>query len=127
MQSQKGLNRISETMQTLLKNINDIIDVNTVVGAPIKDGNGEYIIPLSKVTVGVITGGGEYGKLGIFKKGEDLPFSAGNGAIVSIKPCAFLVKENEKYKLINVSANSYEKLIDKATDFIMELNDEKNH
>ena len=126
MQS-KSLNRISETMQTVLKNLNDIIDVNTVVGAPIKDSNGEYIIPLSKVTVGVITGGGEYGKLGIFKKGEDLPFTAGNGAVVSIKPCAFLVKENEKYKLLSVSSNSYEKLIDKATDFIMELNDEKNH
>lgn len=126
MQS-KSLNRISETMQTVLKNLNDIIDVNTVVGTPIKDSNGEYIIPLSKVTVGVITGGGEYGKLGIFKKGEDLPFTAGNGAVVSIKPCAFLVKENEKYKLLSVSSNSYEKLIDKATDFIMELNDEKNH
>ena len=125
MQSQERLNRISETMQTVIKNLSQIVDVNTVVGTPIKDVDGEYIIPVSKVTVGVLTGGGEYGKLSIFKKGEDLPFSAGNGAIVSIKPCAFLVKEQDKYKLINVALNSYEKLVDKASDFIMELKNEK--
>lgn len=125
MQSQERLNRISETMQTVIKNLSEIVDVNTVVGSPIRDADGQYVIPVSKVTIGVLTGGGEYGKLSIFKKGEDLPFSAGNGAIVSIKPCAFLVKEQDKYKIVNVALNQYEKLMDKASDFIMDLKNEK--
>lgn len=127
MQSQTEHNRINETIETALKNLSNIIDVNTVVGTPVRTEFNDYIIPVSKVTVAVLAGGGEYGKTGIFKKSGDLPFSAGNGAIVSVKPCAFLIKENDKYKVLNVAETAYEKLLDKATDYISEFknNDEK--
>lgn len=92
-----------------------------VVGKPIKTDDGSIIIPLSKVTVGVLAGGGEYGKINIFKKGSDLPYSAGNGTIVSVKPCAFLYKDGKTYKVLTIADNAYEKLIDKAGDFIADL------
>ncbi len=126
MRSQEN-NKISQTMNALLKNLSEIVDVNTVVGSPIKTQDGDYVVPVSKVTVGVLTGGGEYGKISIFKSGEDLPFSAGNGAIISIKPCGFLVKEQNKYKIINVATNSYEKILEKASDFIVDLKNEKEN
>jgi sporulation protein YtfJ len=126
MQSEKKQNKINETIETTLKNLSTIIDANTVFGSPLKTENGEIIIPVSKITVGILSGGGEYGKLGIFNSSSDLPFSAGNGAVVSVKPCGFLLKENDKFKLLNVAGNSYEKLIDKVSDFISELKDEKN-
>ena len=126
MQSEKKQNKINETIETTLKNLSTIIDANTVFGSPLKTESGEIIIPISKITVGILSGGGEYGKLGIFNSSSDLPFSAGNGAVVSVKPCGFLLKENDKFKLLNVAGNSYEKLIDKVSDFISELKDEKN-
>ncbi len=126
MQSEKKQNKINETIETTLKNLSTIIDVNTVFGSPLKTESGEIIIPVSKITVGILSGGGEYGKLGIFNSSSDLPFSAGNGAVVSVKPCGFLLKENDKFKLLNIAGNSYEKLIDKVSDFISELKDEKN-
>ncbi len=126
MQSEKKQNKINETIETTLKNLSTIIDANTVFGSPLKTESGEIIIPVSKITVGILSGGGEYGKLGIFNSSSDLPFSAGNGAVVSVKPCGFLLKENDKFKLLNVAGNSYEKLIDKVSDFISELKDEKN-
>ena len=86
MQSKVRQNKINGAIESTLKNISNLIDVNTVVGSPIKVDNGEYIIPISKVTVGILAGGGEYGKLGIFQKGEDHPYSAGNGSIISVKP-----------------------------------------
>ncbi len=113
--------KISDAIETALKNINGMVDVNTVVGAPIKTDNGEYIVPISKVTIGVLVGGGEYGKIGIFKKGENLPYSAGNGAIISVKPNGFLVKEDGKYRMISVADSATEKLVEKTTDFIKEL------
>ncbi len=124
MQTKIENNRINNAIETALKNLSTLVDVNTVVGKPIKTENGEYIVPISKVTVGVIAGGGEYGKVSVFKKGSDLPYSAGNGAIVSIKPCGFLLKDGG-YKLISVSESPYEKLIEKASDFIAQLNKEK--
>lgn len=126
MQSQTN-NKITQVIENTFKNLSNIIDTNTVVGKPIKNDDGEYIIPISKVTVGVLMGGGEYGKVTIFKKESNLPYSAGNGAIVSVKPCGFLLKENGNYRLLSVADKPYEKLLEKATDFLMELNNnEKN-
>jgi sporulation protein YtfJ len=109
-------------METTLKNLSTYIDVNSAVGTPISTKEGDLIIPLSKVTFGLLAGGGEYGKTNIFKKGEDLPFSAGNGAIVSLKPCGFLIKNAKgEFKVLAGGESSYEFLIDKAGDFLTKL------
>ena len=113
--------KINNIIKTAMQNLNALVDVNTIIGNPIKNDNGEYVIPVSKVTIGVLVGGGEYGKLGIFKKGSDLPYTAGNGAIISIKPCAFLVGEEGKYKVLSISNSATEKFIEKATDIISEI------
>ena len=122
MRSNTEQNRINKVIETTLKNISDIIDVNTVVGEPIDANDGSIVIPISKVTIGILVGGGEYGKVSIFKKGSDLPYSAGNGAIISVKPCGFLIREGNKYKIISLSNTVSEKLLEKASEFIEKLN-----
>ena len=115
--NQQKENRINTVVETAMKNLNESLDVNTVIGKPIKDDDGSIIIPITKVMLGILTGGGEYGKKGIFSSSSDLPFSAGNGSIISLKPCAFLIKEkNEGYKLLNVSDNSIDAIFNKISD-----------
>ena len=122
MQSETKNNRIDKVVETALKNISQMIDVNTVIGKPIKTENNEYILPISKVVVGVLSGGGEYGKINIFKNSEDLPYSAGNGAIISIKPCGFLIKDsNKNYKTVSVSDTPVEKIFDKLSNVLGSL------
>ena len=117
-------NRINLTIKTAIENVSNLIDVNTVVGSPLKMDDGELIIPISKVSFGILSAGGEYGKVGVFKSSNDLPYSAGNGTIVSIKPCAFLVKDvNSGYKILTVEKDSVEKLAEKAVEFISDLKD----
>ena len=113
-------NRINSAIENSIKDIGALIDVDTVIGKPIIGNNGEYIIPFSKVTFGILAGGGEYGKTSIFKSSSDLPYSAGNGSIISIKPCGFLIKNNneDNFKIVSVSETSYEKFFDKATEVI---------
>ncbi len=120
---QKNENRINTVVDTAIKNISSLLDVNTVIGKPILTDDGSTVIPVTKVTLGVLSGGGEYGKVTVFKSGEDLPFSAGNGAVISVKPCAFLIKENkdEKYKILSVGGSSYDKIIDKSAEIIEKL------
>ena len=115
-------NKINKTIETTLKNLGSLIDVNTVIGKPLKTNDGECVIPISKVTVGVLSGGGEYGKVTVFNKNADLPFSAGNGAIISVKPCGFLIKDGKKYKMVSISDSPFEKLIDKASEFMSNFN-----
>ena len=114
-------NRISELINLSLKNLSDLIDVNTVVGKPITSFEGDTIIPVSKVTFGVLSGGGEYGKVNLFKKGSELPYSAGNGNVVSLKPCGFLIKTNGEYKVLSIGASNYDSILDKATDFLTKI------
>ena len=69
MSLKKENNRINQAIESTFKNISEVIDVNTVVGKPIKTGdNDDFVVPISKVTVGLLVGGGEYGKIGMFTK-----------------------------------------------------------
>lgn len=115
--------RINRVVETTLKNLSSIVDVNTVIGTPVNDAQGNTIIPIAKVTMGILTGGGEYGKLNFFKKGEDLPFSAGNGSIISLKPSGFLIKNanDTEYKIISVGNSTYDSLLEKVTEFISNM------
>ena len=117
MDYQKENSKINNVIENALKSLNTLIDVNTIIGKPIKTEDNDKIIPISKVTLGVLSGGGEYGKVGIFQKNSELPFSAGNGAIVSVKPCGFLVKDSfNNYKFITVENYPYQKVLEKITD-----------
>ncbi len=114
-------NRINDIVENALKNMANLVDVNTVVGQPVKTDTGDCIIPVSKVTFGVLAGGGEYGKTTIFKSGSDLPFSAGNGTIVSVKPCGFLIKSDGGYKVLSIGTGNIDSVIDKVSDFFEKL------
>jgi sporulation protein YtfJ len=119
-------NRIDAVVETSLNKISNLIDVNTVIGEPKIVGN-STIIPISTVTMGILSGGGEYGKCSIFKTKENLPFSAGNGSIISVKPKGFLIKNGEEnFKFVSIEESNYEKIIDKASDFLTNFNKDVN-
>jgi len=110
-------NRINSVIETTMKNLNSLIDVNTVIGKPTKISD-KTIIPISKVTFGFMNGSGEYGEIKLFQKDKNKPFAGGNGGIVSLKPVGFLVEDNGDFKLINVSTTPYDKLLEKVTEYM---------
>ena len=121
----KTENRIEEVVSSALKNLNEIISANTVMGTAIATAEGDTLFPVSKITFGVLSGGGEYGKTGIFTGGKCHPFSAGNGALVSVKPCGFLIKSKDgEYKLVS-SENSLDFLVDKVVDFVDKIKEKQ--
>ena len=75
-------------------------------------------MPITKITLGIVLGGGEYGKVNIFNNSSDLPFSAGNCTVVSIKPCGFLTCEDNEFKILSTSCNAQEKVVDRIFDYI---------
>ena len=125
MESQNS--RIESVVENALKNMQNLVDASTVVGHPVKTDTGDCIIPVSKVSFGVLSGGGEYGKLTLFKHSSDLPFSAGNGTIVSVKPCGFLIKSDGEYKVLSIGTSSMDSMIDKVADFLGNLNKEETN
>ena len=118
---------IEGLMLTAMNSIENMIDVNTIIGEPIETANNIVIIPVSKVAFGFAAGGSEFKGETIDeynKKDKDenvqyrLPFGGGSGAGVSINPIAFLVVENEKVRLLPINHSS---CIDKLLDYVPDL------
>ena len=86
---------IEGLMTTAMNSIQDMIDVNTIIGEPIETSNNIVIIPISKVSFGFAAGGSEFKGETIDeynKKDKDeqiqyrLPFGGGAGARCFYKP-----------------------------------------
>ena len=124
---------IEGLMTTAMNSIQDMIDVNTIIGEPIETSNNIVIIPISKVSFGFAAGGSEFKGETVdeYRKKEKeeevqyrLPFGGGSGAGVTINPIAFLVIQEENVKLMPVN---YSSSIDKLLDYIPDLLDKTNH
>ncbi len=102
---------IEGLMQTTMESIKDMVDVNTIVGDPVESPDGLVIIPISRVSFGFASGGGEYNtksRKSQHEEGENgnLPFAGGSGAGVSVQPVAFIVVGNDQIKLLPVDQGS---------------------
>ena len=53
---------LSDMMRTTMDKIHEMVDANTIVGQPITTPDGVTLIPISKVSFGFGSGGGDYGK-----------------------------------------------------------------
>ncbi len=97
-------------MDNAFSKIKTIIDADTVIGKPLILDDGTGIIPISRVTMGFLTGGGEYSDM--TGKSSDFPFAGGSGIGASVVPVGFLVKNEKGFKIIGVSdRNLYEKVL----------------
>lgn len=118
---------IEGLMLTTMNSIQDMVDVNTIIGEPIETSNNVVIIPISKVSFGFAAGGSEFNEETIdeyIKKEKEeqvqykLPFGGGTGAGVSINPVAFLVIQEGSVKLLPVNHLS---AIDRLLDYVPDL------
>ena len=124
MQKASSDNKIREMMSSAIKDLNAMVDVNTIMGKPFNLSDGKTVIPVSKVTFGFLTGGGEYGEVKSYSDKASLPFSGGSGAVVSLKPSGFLIDDGDRVRLVSVSNSVYEKAIDSFEEFVKGLKNE---
>ena len=78
---------MSEIIKASLEGIKSFADAQTIVGKLITTPSGVTVIPISKLSVGFIGGGADYGQKKITHAQN---FGGGSGAGVSITPIAFL-------------------------------------
>jgi sporulation protein YtfJ len=105
-------NELTNLMHAVMGNLQQMVDVNTIVGESVESKDGTVILPISKVSFGFVAGGGEYSVSN--KKDEmELPFAGGSGAGVSLQPVAFMVVGQDNVRLLSVNQNSlYDRIID---------------
>lgn len=125
MSNKKDNETASTTLDKIIDNafnqLKNIIDANTVVGTTIKIIDGIYIVPISKINVGLISGGGEDSK----KKKKGI-VGAGSSTGFTITPIGFITinkniinflgvttTENASTKIIETMLNMSEKMLSK--------------
>ena len=111
-------NKIPEIIKASLDNVRSIVDANTVVGDPIITQTGTTIIPISKVSVGVATGGVDYNP-----KKDDQPkpqnFGGGGGTGLTVAPVGFLIVDPDgDVDFINIGQKGKPDPVDQIADLV---------
>lgn len=123
----KGERKIESLIDISLEKIRTLIDVNCVVGSPISMPDGSNIIPISKVSVGFVSGGGEYNDLNAKRNSADFPMAGGTGGGFTVSPIGFFVVDKNKFQLIRADKSSaYFGLIKNATEVVKKLLEKSN-
>ncbi len=103
---------VEDLMKEVVTQLEKMITTRTIVGEPITAA-GKTVIPISKVSFGFGSGGGEG------KRGEEGGFGGGGGGGAKIEPVAFLVISEEEVKLVGMKGKGLD--IEKIIESVPEL------
>lgn len=115
--------KASDFMSETLEQVRRLIDVNTVIGNPILTADGTTIIPVTKVSIGVGSGGTDIkSKDG----GQSDAFGGGGGAGVTISPLCFVVVSNGQAKILSINepaSTTAERVVEMVPDMVTKITD----
>ena len=103
---------VETILQTTMRELKNIVDVNTIVGNPIYGEGGAVVVPVSKVSLGFFAGGGDFPTQAAARKGAPdfdagaYPFLGASVVGVSIMPKAFLHMQGKEVTLLHADCDS---------------------
>ncbi len=107
-------NRMSDIIKASLEGIKSFSDLESAIGNAITTPSGVTVIPVSKVSMGIATGGVDYGER---RSSINQNFGGGGGSGLSITPIAFLtVGRDAEVNIIHINSSGSQ--IEKITDLI---------
>lgn len=120
----------NEGIENLIENamgkIKTIIDSSTIIGDKVETSDGTVIIPISKVTVGYVVGGGEYADLSSRRVANHFPMAGGSSGGMSVTPVGFLIETEGEIKFINVENKSlYQTVLNMFNTIISKMDKKK--
>ncbi|MDE6757825.1 MAG: hypothetical protein K2J89_00940 [Clostridia bacterium] len=103
-------NSLQEIMNNTLDNLRGIVKSEDMVFKPIYLDDKTMAIPLTKVSVGFVSGGGggESNKFSDVKTDKLQPYAGGGGGGISLSPMGFLVFYESQPMLVKVDEKSSE-------------------
>ncbi len=97
---------LNDMINSSMEKIKTIVDSSTIVGEKVITDDGTTIIPISRVSVGYVVGGGEYADLSSRRVANHFPMAGGSSGGMSVTPVGFLVVTNGEVNFINVENKS---------------------
>ena len=106
---------LGELTESNMKNLQALVDSNSVIGKEIVTPDGTVILPVSRVSFGFGSGGGD------LPSSQKEQIGGGTGGGVTITPMAFLIVRNGDVKLIQVQ--SYNNTADRLVGMVPDVMD----
>ncbi len=98
---------INDLISSAMDKLKTIVDSSTIIGDSIMTPEGVTIIPISKVTVGFVVGGGEYADLSSRRVSNHFPMTGGSSGGMSVSPVGFLILQSDgEVDFVNVENKS---------------------
>lgn len=118
---------IQNLINGAMDKIKTIIDTSTVVGEKVVTDDGTTIIPISKITVGYVVGGGEYADLSSRRVSNNYPMAGGSSGGMSLSPVGFLIITSmQEVKFVNVENKSlYQTFLNMFNSLLARIEEEK--
>ena len=123
----------SESIDNLIDNamekLKTIVDSSTIIGERIETDDGTVIIPISKVSIGYVVGGGEYADLSSRRVANHFPMAGGSSGGMSVTPVGFLIEKEGEVNFVNVENKSlYQTVLNMFNTLLSKIdkNGEKN-
>lgn len=113
--------KVNDLLERTADRLTGLVDVNTVIGKPVLTASGAQVIPFTKVTMGYLSGGGEYGEVKAIKEDECFPFAGGAGTVINLKPAGFLIDDGVNCRIVKVTDDPLDGVIEKAGALIEKL------
>ncbi|MCH5165782.1 MAG: sporulation protein YtfJ [Clostridiales bacterium] len=109
---------IERIMDSAFGKMRTLTDADIIVGNPIIMPDGTTVVPISKISIGIVTGGGEYSQ----KQQSEYPFAGASGAGMSVSPVCFLVSDGKSVRMLNVGSKSmFDKVVETVPDVVGSL------
>lgn len=104
---------IDNLIEKTLASLKTISTNETIFGNPVNLPDGTSIVPVSKITVGFVVGGGEYADISTRRVATHYPMAGGSGGAVMLSPIGFLVSTPTEVKFVSTTnETNYQKILE---------------
>ena len=114
------MNSIESILKISMEHVRGLVDANTVIGTPFETSDGSMIIPVSKVGMGLLSGGADIPtKTPVKANAEGIaeyPFGGTCAVGMGLTPVSFLVCKNGEVRVLPVEYNS---ALDRLIDLVL--------
>ena len=112
--------KVESVLNGTLNGLKNLVDVDTVIGDPLKVNDEVTLIPISKVSCGFISGGSGFGA-----QPQKQNFGGGAGGAMKVIPICFLVIRGDDIRMLPVKEgeSKVESLVDAVPDLLEKISD----
>lgn len=115
---------LNDLIEGAMNKIKTLVDSSTVVGESVTTQEGTTIIPISRVSVGYVVGGGEYADMSARRVANHFPMAGGSSGGMSVSPVGFLIIREEGVEFINVENKSlYQTILNTVNTILNKINE----